>query len=242
MRITGRLADSCPNGHDCPRIHDTDGDHVIVQGDKVTDPGVLADLHLPETETAVSVPRDLIYPAPMTLTEMAAWLDARHTRSLLRIENRDAYASASDGGDFARFLRGEDGPLEGGAWRERLARDTVAGRRWAKVHIVRGELSAYESYCAHWAWPGTTAAGEFLQIHEAGPTDLVDVPDFFVVDGEHVVRSVYDERGKFTGAHVVVGPDAAVYRALASALLGASTAFGQWWDAHPDQHHRPNAA
>lgn len=42
MQITGRLHDSCPNGRSCPRIRDTDGKDVIVQGVTVTDPDVLA--------------------------------------------------------------------------------------------------------------------------------------------------------------------------------------------------------
>ncbi len=242
MRITGRLADSCPNGHDCPRIHDTDGSHVIVQGDLVTDPQVLADLHLPEHEGAVSVPRDLIYPAPMTLAEMAAWLDARHTRTLLRVENQPAYASASDGGDFDRYLRGEPGPTEGEAWRDRLRADTAAGRQWAKVHIVHGGLTDYERYEFEWGFTGTTAAGEDVRIHQARDGVLADLPDFFVVDGEHVVRSVYDPNGKFVQAHVVTGADAVVYRALAASIWADAVPFKEWWDARPDEHRHTNAA
>lgn len=242
MRITGRLADDCPNGIDCPRIHDTDGDQVIVQGDRVTDPAVLEQLHLPAQETAVAVPRGLIYPQPMTLEELGDWIRGRHVTHLFRLENRDAYASASDGGDFARFLAGEDGPLEGGAWREHLRRDTDAGRHWTKVHVVRGPLSPYESYEFAWAFTRTTEAGEDVRVLEAQGSDLEGVPDFFVLEHQHVVRSVYGDDGRFVGAHVVPDPDAAAYRSLAARVWADATPFGQWWDAHPSEHHNRPAA
>ncbi len=242
MRITRRLADACPNGLDCPRIHDTDGDHVIVQGDRVTDPAVLEHLHLPEHETAVSVPRGLIYPQPMSLAELGDWIGRHHDSHLFRLENRDAYSSVSDGGDFARFVAGEDGPLEGAAWRDRLERDIAAGRHWTKVHVVRGALSDYERYCAAWPWPRTTDAGEDLRVLEAGPYDLEGVPDFFVLERRHVVRSSYDDTGRFVGAHVVPEPDAAVYRDLAARVWADSVPFAAWWDAHPLEHRNRNAA
>ncbi len=242
MRITRRLADSCPNGLDCPRIHDTDGDHVIVQGDRVTDPAVLEHLHLPEHETAVAVPRGLIYPQPMSLAELGDWIGRHHDSHLFRLENRDAYSSVSDGGDFARFVAGEDGPLEGAAWQERLERDTAAGRRWTKVHVIRGALSDYERYCAAWPWPRTTEAGEDLRVLEAGQYDLEGVPDFFVLERRHVVRSSYDDTGRFVGAYVVPEPDAAVYRNLAARVWADSVPFAAWWDAHPLEHRNRNAA
>lgn len=242
MRITGRLADDCPNGYDCPRIHDTDGDQVIVQGDRITDAAVFEQLHLPEHETAVSVPRALIYPQPMTLSQMADWIGGRHITHLFRLENRDTYASPSDGGDFGRFLAGEDEPLEGGQWQDKLRRDTAAGRHWTKVHVVRGGLSDYERYCATWPWPRTVDAGEDLRVLEAGPHDLVGVPDFFVLERRHVVRSSYDNAGQFVGAHVVPEPDAAVYRGLAARVWADSVPFGTWWDAQPLKHRNRNAA
>lgn len=60
MKITRTLRDSCPNGIDCDRIHDTDGDDLVIRGRKVTDPAVLAALGLPEHETAILVARTLL--------------------------------------------------------------------------------------------------------------------------------------------------------------------------------------
>lgn len=243
MKITGRLADDCPNGYDCPRIHDTDGDEVIVQGDTLTDADLLADLHLPAHESAVVVPRSLIYPQPMDLDDMAQWIAARHTFNLLRLENRSHYTSGSDGGDYHRYLRGEAEPLEGEAWRQAIARDTAAGRHWSKIHVVRGDLTDYERYEFEWGFTRTVAAGEQVRIFETGCDDfLEEVPDFFLVDGEHVVRSIYNEAGRHVGAQVVTGADARVYRGLAEMIWDRSESFASWWDRHPGYHRKPRAA
>lgn len=242
MKITGRLADSCPHGHDCPRIHDTDGDEVIVQGPTLTDPDMLAHLDMPTHESAVKVPRSLIYPEPMTLREMGQWIGERHTFHLLRVENRDHYTSGSDGGDFQRFLRGEAEPLEGRAWQQAIAADTLQGRTWAKAHIQRGAPSEYEQYAYSWGFAHTVPAGEQVRIVEAHPHELAAVPDFFVIDREHVVRSIYDEVGHHIGAQVVVGIDALVYRALAEMIWNRGVPFVPWWSDHPDYHRKPRAA
>ena len=126
------------------------------------------------------------------------------------------------------------------AWRDRLRRDTAAGHRWTKVHVVRGELSPYEEYEFSWAFTRTTQAGEDVRVLEA--TDLEGVPDFFVLEHQHVIRSVYDDAGKFVGALEVPEPDAATYRALAARVWADAAPFGQWWDAHPSAHPSRNAA
>ncbi|MGH3613430.1 MAG: hypothetical protein ACRDRK_12735 [Pseudonocardia sp.] len=56
----------------------------------VVDHELLATLRIPEHESAVLVDRTLIHPAPMDLPTLSAWLDARHTRHLIRVENRRA--------------------------------------------------------------------------------------------------------------------------------------------------------
>lgn len=241
MKITGRLSDSCPNGDDCHRIHDTDGDQVIVQGDRVVDPDLLATLHMPEHESAVVVDRTLIHPAPMDLPALSAWIDARYTGHLVRVENRRAYAAASDGGDFRRYLDGEDAPLEGGTWRERLRREAAAGRCRTKVHILgAGGPSDYERYELEWGFLNNVEAGEEIRILPDRP-DLHDVPDFYVIEHEHVVRMTYGADARFIGAQEVTGPDAAVYRALAVAVWSAATPFTAWWEAHPAFHRQVTA-
>ncbi len=60
MKITRTLRDACPNGIDCDRIHDTDGDDLVIRGRKITDPVLLRELGLPEYESVVSISRKLL--------------------------------------------------------------------------------------------------------------------------------------------------------------------------------------
>jgi hypothetical protein len=241
IHITGLLAGLCPNGDDCPQIRDTDGDDVVFQGKKLT-PELRAQLHLPADEDAVTGPRTLVQPQAMDLPTMGAYLRDLHTRHRLRIENRRAYASASDGGDFARYLAGEPEPEEGGAWHDRLRADTAAGKYWAKVHVVVGELSDYERYEFEWGFTRTTAAGEQVRIYEAQPGELDGLDDFTVIDDRHVVASIYNSNNQFVYGLPMSEVAARAMQVLASTLWERAIDFSTWWEAHHEAHRRPRAA
>jgi hypothetical protein len=54
------LMRAIPHGARTPSISTTSNDSFIVMGIKVTDPGALAAMDIPEDETAVEVPRELL--------------------------------------------------------------------------------------------------------------------------------------------------------------------------------------
>ncbi|MEU3567758.1 hypothetical protein AB0E96_04885 [Kitasatospora sp. NPDC036755] len=58
MKLT-ELDSSCDNGP-CPTIYATDTGELVVQGFRVEDPEALATMRLPEAETAVRIPIDLL--------------------------------------------------------------------------------------------------------------------------------------------------------------------------------------
>lgn len=58
MKLT-ELDSSCDHGP-CPTIYATDTGELVVQGFKVNDPEALATMQLPDTETAVRIPVDLL--------------------------------------------------------------------------------------------------------------------------------------------------------------------------------------
>lgn len=240
MHITGRISDHCPNGVSCPRIHDTDGDDVIVQGTTVTDPGLLdqVDPNMPAHESAVAVPRTLLTPATLDLDTYTGWIFARHTWDLLRIENRRTYLVESDGDDYRRHQQGLPpvSPVKA-AWLALLAEHTAQGRRWRRLHVLPAgqPLTPYEHY-QFAAFGDNVAAGEDVRILTAtDPHHLAGVPDFFVLDGRHVARSVYDADGRHLGGHPITeDPHPAVYRALAAAIWQSAVPFRVWQDRHPD--------
>jgi hypothetical protein len=152
----------------------------------------------------------------------------------------------SDGGDFARYVRGESGPTVGGQWFEMLRDEAAQGRRRRKLHITVGDtLSSYERYEFEWGFAKTVAAGEDVRIVDPQvlPLDVADLCDFWVVDGGIVIKQIYGDDNKFSYAEVVTDTaDMAVYRAVASVLWDSSTPFADWWAAHPQEHRGEHAA
>lgn len=242
MRLRGHLANDCPTGDVCPRIIDTDSESVLVQGSLVTDPAVLDELDLPGHEAVIEVPRSLIYGRRiMDVGELGAWISQHHTRDLFRLEVRDRYTVGTDGDDFQRYLNGAGQP-DTAAKQPRLARlaaDTAAGRVRRKVHLVRGPLSDYQRYEFEWGFVPNTQAGEQIRILESDAdrsAALVEVGDVFVLDAEHVLRNLYDDVGRFLGAHVVYGGEAVAIRAMIDWIWEAAEPFAQWWERHPEFH------
>lgn len=248
MKITRILADDCPTSPVCPRVIDTDGDTVIVQGTTVTDPEIVAELDMPTHESGVEVPRSLIYGQRiLNLNELVEWIGQNHTRDLFRLEVRDAYNVDSDGEDYRRYLRGEGAPNAEAKqpWLDALAADTSAGRIWRKVHLVRGPLTDYQRYEFEWGFAYNVSAGEqvrILEVDDQQAAQLVELGDFFVLDGEHVLRNLYDADDQFTGGQVIYGGEAAALRAVTGWIWNAAEPFTSWWDRHPQYHRGSRAA
>jgi hypothetical protein len=62
-----RFLGSTSDGGSCPNLYETDRGTLVVQGEKVTDPDALAALRargLPDHETVVEIPRELLTFAP----------------------------------------------------------------------------------------------------------------------------------------------------------------------------------
>lgn len=167
----------------------------------------------------------------LTLPDMAAWLRELHTHDLFRLETLPAYEAASDGEDYRRFLRGEPGPtVDKTRWLDTLRHDIAAGRRWRRARIIHRPMTDYERYSCAWGYPDNVRAGEDVRILEVGDDTRLDeqVGDFFVVDGRHVMRSVYDD-GRLLGAIPVSGGEAAALIAVRDLVWDRAVPFGPWW-------------
>jgi hypothetical protein len=60
MQLTFLFKDTGSNGGQSPSFYQTDRGSYVVQGWKVVDPEALATLNLPDHETAVEVPANLV--------------------------------------------------------------------------------------------------------------------------------------------------------------------------------------
>jgi hypothetical protein len=173
--------------------------------------------------------------------ELDEFFAAHFARSAFRLEVRDAYAVASDGGDFARYLAGEALPdaARKNAWLDELAADTAAGKSWQWVHVVRSPLSDYLRYAFEWGYAINIGAGADVRV-----LDLAEVPrpaalpdeDFWLLDDNAAVVMGYDDDGRFVGAEPAPPGDLARYRAAKDAAWAAAVPFAQYWAAHPGAH------
>lgn len=168
----------------------------------------------------------------------------RHTG--FRLEVRDQYQVASDGGDVARYLAGEEMPdaTRKNAWLDELRADTAAGRHWQWVHIVRGPLSDYLRYACEWGYAINIHAGAEVRILDVAersrPGDIPD-EDFWILDDEAVLIMNYDGSGCFLGADPAAASELARYRRARDAARSAAERFADYWSGHP-QYHRDRVA
>jgi len=231
---------NCPNGLDCPKIYGALADgRRPVRGD-LPDAALLAELDLPDHEGVVLVPPALLpeIREVLTLAELGEFVARHHTRDLFRLETLPRYSSDSDGDDFRRYIRGDPAPSAEAKqpWLDRIRADVATGRAWRRIHAVTHPRPDYVRYECEWGYVPNAAAGEQIRIAELTPA-LAQVGDFFVLDGEHVVRSRYDEDFRFVGAEVITDRDtAAPLLALAGSLWNEAADFTTWWAAHPDYH------
>ena len=233
---------SCPDGDAFPVLCRTDAGTLIVQGYPVTEPAVLGQLKLGESEIAVEVPRLL------DAAELGNLIRSRFGRLACRVETLDRYDVGSDGADVARYLRGEPDPdpARKGAWLSRLRAERAAGKLRQVVHVLRGPLSPYLRYECEWGYLPNVAAGQdvrILDLAERPRPPALDLDhDFWVLDDQLAVRMHYDQDGRFLGAEVVPASELARYRAAWEAAIRAAEPFTSYWRRHPEYYRANQAA
>jgi hypothetical protein len=250
VKATRTLRTSCGASATCDAVRDTDDPHdVLVQG-RVVSPDLLEELEVPEGEGLLRVQRNVLDVSGVPLLDaeqLGVPLDTRHRADLFRVETLDHYAVDSDAGEFAQFLRGESGPdLVGkAAWLDGLRADHAAGRGWRYVHVLRRPLTDYLRYELDWCYRPNADAGmdiRILDLAEAGlPDSLLRAGDFFVIDGDTVVRMHYDQANDFAGAEIV-NQNPAVYVAHSELLWTLAEPFATWWARHPEARGTISAA
>ena len=227
-------------GDACPALCRTSAGTRIIWGAPVTDPEVLSQLDLDEGEIAVEAPE------PLDAPRLGELIRSRFNRHAGRVELLDAYDVGSDGGDVARYLRGEPAPdpERKGAWLARLRAERVAGKLRQVVHVVRAPLSPYLRYEFEWGYLPNVAAGQDVRILDLAerPQPSLDIDrDFWLLDGELAVRMHYDQDGRFVGAEVMPPSELPRYQAAWEAVLEAAEPFTSYWRRHPE-YHRVNQA
>lgn len=234
---------SCGNGDDCPAIDRTTSGDYLITGYR---PGAA---RVAANEVTIEAPADLLPElADPRLSSITDWIKDRQTTDLVRIETLNRYEVASDDDDFVRYVRGESAPQSPARepWYQRLRDEAAQGRQRRRVWVGRTPLGPYPRYEMEWCFTANVRAGEDIRVLDvtASPAGepLLRAGDFFVADGTHVARHLYDHQGRVNGS-VAVGADFAdAYVALAEMAWRMATPFAEWWAAHPEFHRTGRAA
>jgi hypothetical protein len=170
-------------------------------------------------------------PAPL-----GAFID-QATRSLFRLETLDRYDVGSDGGDFQRYLHGEDGPDADrkAAWHKVLQADLDRGVTTSRVHVVCSPLSDYLRYEFEWGYAHNLAYEDIriLDLSEKPmPTGLDGIGDFWLIDDLQVAVMRYDGTGRYLGFEAAPDDEVVRYLAARDAAWQAGVPFGSYWASH----------
>ncbi|MFS8199026.1 DUF6879 family protein (plasmid) [Streptomyces sp. CWNU-52B] len=215
--MTLRFLGTTSDDGDCPTLYDIEGtDEILVQGDRETAPEHLAQLRdVKSSETFVRVPRSLLtrYAPRTEAPELQPFASVSHLFSEFRhtawrLETRRGYASDRRSPLWPRFLAGEDvanGPAN--AWRQNVAEQTAAGKRFERVRIVDEPLTQGQAFLMARA-PSNVSAGEDIRNLPRALAEELRLPDhdFWVLDSKTVIRFAHDDEGTTLGVYVTEDP------------------------------------
>ncbi|MBA2323215.1 MAG: hypothetical protein H0V92_04060, partial [Pseudonocardiales bacterium] len=150
------------------------------------------------------------------------------------------YDSAADDPHFLRWRT--HGTVEADdtwrGWLDSIRANIASGTTLRRVRVVAdGPLNDYLHFELGVQFPLNAEAGEQIRVLTLPDTqDLATLNDYFVIDGERVAVSHYDDGGKFQHAIAVENP--ALLIAQARELWEAATPFADWWAANRRYHQR----
>lgn len=212
-------------GGGSPRLYQ-DGDEFLVQGYAVTEPGLLAELNVPDGETVVRVPPSLwkYLPtkplmSPLTKDEEKMFADCRH--DACHLEMRDWYAMEGEDRQFANWQAGTFDLAEDEAarrpWLDLMKATTGRGVRVRRARIVSEPVTEYIRF----EWAGTSlniAAGEQVRWLPRRKASMLMLPgnDLWVIDGSRTLFNHFTGDGKWAGSEMIY--DTALARRCSSAF------------------------
>ncbi|MFM9444584.1 DUF6879 family protein [Streptomyces acidiscabies] len=215
--MTLRFIGTTSKDGDCPTLYEIEGtDDILVQGERETDPGHLAQLKdVKESEAFVRVPRTLLsqyaprHEAPElqpfeAISDM--FRDFGHTA--WRLETQRGYASDRKSPKWGPFLAGEDITQEpDNPWRANVRAQTAQGKRFERVRLVDEPPTQGQEFLLASA-PGNVASGEDIRNLTRAEAQQLRLPDydFWLFDSKVVVRFVINDEDVTLGVYVSEDP------------------------------------
>ncbi|GAA2020873.1 hypothetical protein GCM10009839_17120 [Catenulispora yoronensis] len=154
-------------------------------------------------------------------------------REAFRLETLDDYSGSTSAEKMRAYHAGEPKPEDYNApWLETIRRNTIAGRRMYRVHVLARPLTDYLRYELEWGYFTNQTAGEeffILDVTERS-NPLAGVPDFWMFDHSSVVSMTYDAAGGFISGERE--PDAGKWIEWRDLALSHAEPFTSWWKQH----------
>ncbi|MEU4180756.1 DUF6879 family protein [Streptomyces sp. NPDC026589] len=207
------------SGNDgCPTLYEVEGGRYVVQGDRVTDPGELAQLvNFTEEEGAVVVPRELLAnfgpKEPIRVPQMIGFegfgaMFAKVKHSAWRLESRLRYASDEDTDTYRQFAAGEPVTWDlNDPWCTNRRERTAQGVRFERVRILDEPPTPGQLYLLDNA-RRNTAVGEDIRILPRSRAEALRLPveDFWIFDSRVVALLLHDGEDTLLGVELITNP------------------------------------
>ncbi|MFE2076295.1 DUF6879 family protein [Streptomyces misionensis] len=241
LRLIGTTSDD----GDCPTLYEIEGtDEILVQGDRETDPEHLVQLRdVKPSETFVRVPRGLLtrYAPKAEAAKLEPFSSIAHLfrefrHTAWRLETRRGYATDRRSPRWTRWQEGEDIAADpANAWRENVAEQTAAGKRFERVRLVDDPPTEGQRFLLASA-PGNVAAGEDIRNLCRARAEQLRLPDhdFWLFDSRIVARFAFDTDDTTLGVYVTDDP--------AEVLAACQARDAAWHHAVPTQEYAQRVA
>lgn len=248
MITAAGTADS-PDRHGCPGVHRVHGEEglIVIGKTNVSDTArmALADL-VADDETPVRV-QTWVPGCLMDLPTLSEFFYAHVHQPgdhLFRIERLPAYSVGEPLYDRWRNGQDIDWSLKT-EWLDELRADHTNGIRHSRIRVFPAELTDYQRYACEWGYALNADAGEDIRVLREGehdiPTDLIEA-EYWLVNDEIAVPTLYDGRGRFLGAGWLDPERSAEYLDDRDRAWAAAEPFGEWWARHPELHRSKRKA
>lgn len=208
------------SGNDgCPTLYEVPGtDQYVAQGNRVTDPGELAQLdNLTADEGAVTVPRELLanfgpkepvhVPQPISLEDFSGMF-TRVKHSAWRLETRRRYASDEETSTYAQFAAGQPVTWDlDDEWCTIRREQSALGVRFERVRILDEPATPGQLYLLDNARRNSAVGEDIRTLPRATAEDLrLPAEDFWIFDSRVVAFLVFDDEDRMTGVELITNP------------------------------------
>lgn len=225
--------DKCEDGDSCPRVFETTGGDIIVQG--YDDVPAVPLAQPPAGERQVRIPRESFLQLVDEMTRQEPLRQGAVTagvqRSLFRLEVLQEYRVEAEAERFQAFCEGRSLPArKSSAWYDQIRESVAAGMSWKRVHVVRRPLTDYIKF-ELLSYRSSAALGYETLIADAEGQPQFDElrQDFYLLDDEVAVLMNYDDVGHYLGSWRTRDPEVIAtcrrHRDIALAKAGPLEAY-----------------